>query len=409
MQRPWREWLIVLGGCAVLALGGGCGGSSLRCQQPRGCDPDRLAAAHALEEGEVVLTPDQVQRGAVFGAGQASALEAGRSSNDEDGCGGGCLRGGGSKPARLRRRLKAYFSDEVRNQRAGAALQNYYRLAQARLQLPLADEAVGLSERLVAQGHEFLKKGLTPPEEMTRLERQLLMLRADRLKLEVARDRLTEQLRVLGDGSLRACRIATLEVFHVLDEPIDVEKAIGIGLAHRAELNLLRAALCDLDASTLPVIRQLLGGTNPLLGNQARRCLPFLECLPRLIPILATREIERVREQLEELICERERQVATDIRVTVLQICSQVRLVQLAQAREQQARKRLAELEERARKGQPTEADMTVARRDHLQTRTDVLSETIAWELARVELRRTQGMLVREVLASPESGCDCHP
>jgi hypothetical protein len=105
-----------------------------------------------------------------------------------------------------------------------------------------------------------------------------------------------------------------------------------------------------------------------------------------------------VRKELKALLCERERAAIAEIRQAIHQIQGQARLAQLAQESDVQASKRVGELVEKESQGLPTEAEMNLARRDHIKTRTDVLHEAILWELARVDLRRAQGLLVREVL-----------
>jgi hypothetical protein len=396
MRRRWRDWLILLGGCALL---NGCAFST--CQKrPAACDPAKLAAHYSLEDAEAVLTPEQVQRLAVENSGVAQALDA----DAEGGDGHPCLAcTAGRKRARLSRLLKAYAADEARNQSAGLALEAYYRLAESRLQLRLLAQARDVAEGVVAKAEEFRAKGLAVPEEITRLQRQASETAADQHKVELARARFTEQVRQFAGRELKACRLATVEVFHVVDKPIDEGEAVGLALKLRPELNLLRAALDNLDASTLPLIRKLLGTTNPLLGDRVRRCVPFLDCLPRAIPCLAQGQIEKAREELTALLSERERQVVSEVRVALRKVEATAKLAKLAQDRETLTARRLAEVEERAGRGLATDGELPLARRDGIKGRGDVLREVIEWEVACVELRRAQGLLVREVRGE----CDC--
>jgi hypothetical protein len=397
MPRAWRTWLILAGASACLA---GClPGSCFRRADP-GPDAEQLAAAHALQEGEAVLTPEQVQRNAVLNSGLGKAL-----ADDEGRDGHACLAClPARKRARLMRLLKGYAADEARNQQAGLALTAYFRLAEARLQIRLVREGIEIAQGVVARAEEMKKRGIPLPEDLTQLRRQHSDVAAEAVKLELLRDRLTEQLRQLADGTLCTEHIGTIEVFHVVDEPIDEAEAITTAFKYRPDLNLLRAALANLDAKTLPLIHQLMGGFHPLLGDKVRRCVPLVECLPRALPLLAKGELERVRGQLEAMLSERERQAASEVRQAVRKIRAGVRLAEGARDRDALAGRRLAELEEMAARGLATDGDLPRARRDRVKTRGDVLHEAIEWEVARVELRQAQGLLVRDVLGA---GCGC--
>lgn len=395
MRAWWSNWLVVVGGCALLS---GC--ALHHATRPAGCDLATLGSRYALHEGEVVLTPEEVQRRAVQGSGLGSALDA-----DSEGADGHpCLSCAASaKRRRLARILKAYAADEVRNQSAGLALDAYYRLAETRLQIRLAKQGKGLAESLVVRGEEMKSKGLTLPQDVPTLQRQANESTVDLVKLELTRDRLTEQVRQLGADDLKSCDLGTIEVFHVVDEAIDDCEAVAIGLKYRPDLNLLRAALENLDASTLPLIRKLLGDSNPLLGDKVRRCVPLAECLPRVLPLLAQGELEKVRKELKSLLSERERQAVAEIRHALAKVRATVQLAELAREREAIATRRLAELDDRAKGGLSIEAERPLAQRDHLKARSEMLHAVIDWETARVDLRRAQGLLVREVLGE----CNC--
>ena len=398
MRRAWRTWLFLLSACLLQA---GCCFSSSNSRKDPNCTLDKLAGAHKLQDGETVLTPEQVQRNAVVGSGLGKALESDAEGREGHEC-LACLPS--RKRGKLARIMKAYAADEARNTTAGLALTAYYRLAEARLQIRLVQEGLEIAEGVVAKAEELQKQGITLPEDLTKLRRQRSEVAADGLKVELLRDKLTEQLRHLADGKLCTKGIGTIEVFHVVEEPIDEAKAIAVALKYRPDLNLLRAALANLDASTLPLIRQLMGGFHPLLGDKIRRCIPLFECLPRALPLLARGEMEKVRKELETMICERERQAASEVRQALRKVQTTVRLAGHAREREGLASKRVAELEDRASKGLATNGDLPLARRDHVKARGDVLHEAIDWEIARVELRQAQGLLVREVLGD---GCDC--
>ena len=156
---------------------------------------------------------------------------------------------------------------------------------------------------------------------------------------------------------------------------------------------------------TLPVIRQVMLGLSSLLSGPARRCIPILECAPLLLPGLSAKEVEKLKKQLQTLLDERKRQAISDVRQAVRAIHAQQDLIRLARDREAMARRKLEEAEENARQKRGKLAAKPLARQALLKARGDVVHEVIEWEIARVNLRKAQGLLVRDGVGQAKEAC----
>ena len=265
-------------------------------------------------------------------------------------------------------------------------------------------------DTLIAQVEELRRQGLPVSEEGGKLAQQKNKLEADRTKIELLNERLSEQLHQLvgkaaGLPPCSCSTITTIEVFHVEDRTIDEAQAIAVGMKYRPELNFLRTALCNLDVGTLPVIRQVMLGLSSLLSGPARRCVPILECVPLLLPGLSRKEVEKVSKQLQAMLDERKRQTVSDIRQAVRSIHARQRLIHLARDREAMAQRKLDEAEENARQKLGKATDMPIARQGVLKARSDVVHEVIEWEIACVDLRKAQGLLVRDGVEKAKEAC----
>ena len=401
VRESARRWL-PLAACLALV---GCypHGDQLR----RGdADAPPVAAAPCVPV-PFVLTPGDVLRMSVSGNGLGAALE-GEARGQKDSACATCRPG--RKQAKLAAELQGHASDEIKNQTAALALTAYFRLAEARVQSSLLRQAVAPIDTLAAQVAELRRQGLPVPDDSDKLPQQRNRLEADRVKLDLLQSGLVEQLhQVVGKAAcLPPCScstITTIEVFHVEELAIDEAEAVAIGLKFRSDLNLLRSALCNLEPGTLPVIRQVMLGLSSLLAGPARRCIPILECVPLLLPGLSSKEVEKVSKQLQMVLDERKRQTISEIRQAVRTIHAQQDSIRLARERETMAQRKLDEAEENARVKRGKPAAVPLARQDLLKARGEVIHEVIEWEIARVNLRKAQGLLVRDGVEKAREAC----
>jgi hypothetical protein len=396
-----HRWL-TLAACVALA------GCNPQANQLRRGDADApLVVAAPCVPVPLVLTPGDVLRMSLSSNGLGDALESEARGQKNAGC---ATCRASQKQAKLSAELQGHASDELRNQTATLALTAYFRLAEARVQMSLLLQGVEPIEALVAQVEELRRQGLPVPDDSSKLPQERSKLEADRVRLDLLESRLGEQLhQVVGKAAgLPPCScstITTIEVFHVDELAIDEAAAIAVGLKYRPDLNLIRSALCNLDVGTLPVIRHVMLGLSSLLSGPARRCIPIVECVPLLLPGLSAKEVEKVSKQLQALLDERKRQAISDIRQAVRAIHAQQNLIRLARDREAMAQRKLDESEENFRQKRGKTTAVPLARQDLLRARGDVVHEVIEWEIARVNLRKAQGLLVRDGVEKAREVC----
>jgi hypothetical protein len=181
--------------------------------------------------------------------------------------------------------------------------------------------------------------------------------------------------------------------------PPDEGEAVQIALAHLPELVLRRYLLQELDADTLPAARQALQASNPLLGSA-----PAAEGgIKSLLLIVALRrmagdgaEVESRRSQMAKSLAEREDATVGDIRQAVRAVTAHLDLAALARARVASWQTKVAELDEKVGRGITSFAEMVVAKQEWLKARGDLMSELMAWQIARVKLRLAEGLLAEE-------------
>jgi hypothetical protein len=181
---------------------------------------------------------------------------------------------------------------------------------------------------------------------------------------------------------------------------------------------MLRRVLHDLDRDTLPEVRQLLGGGNPLLTQAKGPCQQmFTGCLLSLMrcPCSNNETLESTRAQVQSMLAERERQAIVEIRQAVRTIHERLRLVALARQREETTRTRLVELQERLDKQLPGVKGLgkllLEAQLAHNRTRGELIHASIDWESACVQLRQAQGLLLQDCEPEPipVPGTACGP
>jgi hypothetical protein len=214
----------------------------------------------------------------------------------------------------------------------------------------------------------------------------------------VSIDRLNTQLKnLLGLPSpSNDCPLWPADPLYAAPLEIDEKQVITAGLTNRADLNLLRAILRDLDAQTLATARQVLGTVTPLLAGPAQNSCRSSGLLSHLAPCLLRDEVEKVRGQVQALLAEREQEVVRQIREALSRVRSQLVAASLAQQRVDLAQTRVAELRERLAQGAPGERELGKARLELHNTQGDLLHEVVEWEIAGVQLKLAEGILAVE-------------
>jgi hypothetical protein len=294
-----------------------------------------------------------------------------------------------------------YFSElEARNRTGGYALDLYYRLAEAEAKADLLDKAAADLAAAVGQGRDLTRQGFKLPVELMTLQRQEIDARADRVKLGAGIVELNGRLKALihqkdlpaGD------RLWPAGEFDVAFPPLDPDAAVEVALAHRPELNLLRTVLRDLDGKTLPVVRDFLKGLNALLAEQAKHSTAAGRAYDSVKDVLTAHAVERALRsaQVQQLLAERERAVAAEVRQAVADLHAKGQLVVLDRERVLAAAVKQREADEKAKSGGGSFLEVLNANLEAYKARGQLVEDVMGWHAAGAKLRQAQGLLVRE-------------
>ncbi len=294
-----------------------------------------------------------------------------------------------SAPAKSK--LLAYRAVDERNKAAGSALQLFYSLAEAEANRDVLAQTVAESDRASADYDQLKHSGLKTPLDATAFRRQKLDCLDQLVQLRSAVYQAQGQLQQLCD--LQADE--TMPIWPEADltvsvAPIDVEAAIGLGLANRADVGALRMLSGSLDADSLPAARdalQPLGsglGTSMiskrLFGGEGRDA----------------DEAQTRQAQLADALSTTERTASREIAAAAENVEAQLRGIAVARQRQQLWAERVANLAEKREADGVTAFDLSAARLELLHAESDTIHRVIAWKIAQVKLKQTQGLLAAE-------------
>jgi hypothetical protein len=238
---------------------------------------------------------------------------------------------------------------EQRNRAAGEALEAYYRLAEVEAQWDLLGSSIDEAKKSVRALQLLKARGLNIELDDGRLDRQLLELEAERSQLDLPREQLNGQLRVLLDADV--CEGTPfwpeVELSHEAVE-LDVEEEIATGLSMRPDLAAVRIMLCRLDRQVLSEARSLMQAADSGLGASAP--LGFLR-RRRKREAQTDCELRMRRAQLEQLLEFREKAAVEEIRQAVHSIEAEDQAIALATRKAASLRRRKAQLKEKLAAG----------------------------------------------------------
>jgi hypothetical protein len=280
-----------------------------------------------------------------------------------------------------------------RNQAADRALQLLLRLAETQDGLNRLEESAQEVGRMLADLERVRAEGLTVPTTRAEIEPQRLELLHQQQALRDTELQLNRQLAELLTREAGDLRPIWPEIeLTVYADPIDEQEAINTALATRADLAALRYARATVDGRTLPAIQQALGAANAglgiVMGTRSGNRHRWND----------TRDVEAVhrRWQLAALVADRERAVVHEVREAIAAVESS--LLQIANSKQQVDARRdhRNALRQQQLVGAATPLQIRQARLDVLKAEQQLFSDVIAWKIAVVELKATQGLLATE-------------
>jgi hypothetical protein len=315
----------------------------------------------------------------------------------------------GSERRGLYETVTGYAAEEVRNRKAGDALEAYYRLAEAEGRADLLREALTELQATIDRARDLQKRGVLGPGAAEAAVREWAKSRGDQVELDVRIDLLNGQLKGM-DGLAGEVepdyRIWPTDPLLVTGEDPDPGSCVAKGLVLRADLNLLRALAAALDARTLPVANQALSTVSTLLGGPAGGCKGLKDLAAHLLPCLKNGAVETARRQVGELFQARERQAAQEIATAARLVAARRVQAGLASLRAELAGRKVKDLEERLHKGYDVRTELATARLDALKDRGDLVHAAADFMVARARLKEAMGLLA--VCPAPHSPA-AHP
>lgn len=105
--------------------------------------------------------------------------------------------------------------------------------------------------------------------------------------------------------------------------------------------------------------------------------------------------------QLQQLLSDRERAVADEVRQALAAIATNFQLIDLDRRRSVSMQARVQEMRDRADRGAASFLDVVQAELESYKIRAALIGDIMAWHRACVQLRTAQGLLVCECAAAP--------
>jgi hypothetical protein len=397
-------------GCLAHALLGGCASPPEAAHEPATLLPltqrGRVEVGVA-SDGELLSTPselhppayralsaDECQCLAARNAEVANVLEEAGQSQPHDA--NHLTFASSSKRRDLYETVTEYAAEEVRNRRAGDALEAYYRLAEAEGRADVLREGLTELQAAIDRARDFQKRGVVGPEAAEAALRRWAESRGDLVELDVRIDLLNGQLKEMDNLACDAqpCyRIWPTDPLLVTGEDPDPGCCVAEGLARRPDLNLLRALQAGLNARTLPVVSQALSTVSTLLGGPAGGCKELKDLATHLLPCLLNGAVETARAQVDELLQARERQAAQEITTAARLVAERRVQAALASLRAKLAGRKVKDLEERFNKGYDVRTELTQARLDAFKDRSDEVHAAADFLVACARLKQAMGLL----------------
>jgi hypothetical protein len=309
----------------------------------------------------------------------------------------------------LKQEILADTACEVRNQAASSALEAYFRLAETEARRELAEKAAVVLADAVERGRNLKAQGIKTPPELDTLERKEIDLKSDTAQLRLAQTRLQHDLKALLGPPANAPA-------HVIRPVLDMDAYVAPGdsaveaakgLATRPELRMWRTLGQSLDAASLPVAQSALQSVNPLAGGALDKgAHSGCACRKAVLELCKGQaDPEMFRQEILAYACEREEQIASDIRRDVRLLVVQTEILILARRRAADNQRRVEELAERQAKGLSSFADTAHARLEFLRARGTIVEAAATLLIYKVKLRQDQGLLAAECCPGCEGAC----
>jgi hypothetical protein len=301
----------------------------------------------------------------------------------------------------LRQTILYYAALEDRNRAAGQALPLYFKAAELEAQIELLQLTRGDLAGAITKFDELARKGFHVPGDPGAVRRQLLDTEADRTRAEAGlvevNSRLRESIGLCSDDWLWPL----IEV-PVTFEGVNPDAAVAVALAKRPQLLLLRELNSRLNKQSLPVVRDYLHGISGLLAASGGPTKHVSATLAAIKAVLAGDGERQSRQtQIADLLADRERAVAEEVRRAVADLHAKGRLVALSRERLRSANQQREDAKQKANRAGGSFVDVLAANLDCYKARNQLAVDVMGWHTARVRVREAQGLLAWECCGGP--------
>jgi hypothetical protein len=290
--------------------------------------------------------------------------------------------------------LLALRAVDERNKAAAAALELFYRLAEAQLQRDVLSRSLQEIDSAIANYGQLHQRGLPLPSDDSALQRQRLDLLARQVQLNTSsRDADGQLCRLLAVPYHPLTPLSPVADLTLSATPVDIEAAVDLGLAMRPDLAMLRMLCGRLSVDTLPTARSAMQPMGSLLGaassdTQHRLCKSGDDMQ------LACEQQTRLS-QLCVALGDRTRAAEEEIREAAREIESRLSQAVLAKGKWVSWQQHLQGLRKKQEVAQATPFEISAAQLQTLQAESDAVSALADWTIAQVKLKKSQGALAQ--------------
>lgn len=293
--------------------------------------------------------------------------------------------------------LLALRALDERNRAAGQALEMYYQLFEAEASIAAVKRSLAELDRIIADLESLRAKGLKVPVDVDELRTQKIELLDKQAEARLAIARLNSGLRAqLGVSRGETRRFWPGDELTVDPQRVDIDAAVAEGLAMRPDLALVRMLSSTLSRDTLPAVQSALqsAGMSSLSNRPGSRLwAPLIRWLTAQRTSL---ELSTRSQQLAQLAVDGERAAAEEIRSAAEALDTRLAQVALAKETLESRKRQEATLEKKRTLGDATPLEVVEAKLHAIEAEHELVHRVVAWEIARVKLKQSQGLLVAE-------------
>lgn len=308
----------------------------------------------------------------------------------------------------LDRDLLSLHACSIRNESAAAALGAFYQLAGLEAQNHYLQLALEEAEETLSRIDSLADTGVELPPDLNRTAalKRLNELEDQLVQMEFARLQLNGQLQKLLNCPSSEHDFFWPQVDWQPDlEPRDADLELSVGLHTRHDLRGLELLICNLEKITLPVARPVLRFADSTIGSVEPReglihVLRCCKCNEHEVPV-------RCR-QLSIFYDDTEGKATGEIKNAVYKIGLQQHRVVIAQQTVLDLRKRHEKLQKTRNVKDVEVFQVSAARSELLQAESQLIEQVVQLKLAKVELKKVQGLLSGECGFQPKlclEGC----